>query len=177
MVEQLIAWGISEKLIILITSALPILELRGSLPIAINLFHMPWYEGLYLSIIGNMLPVPILLLFLESLAKLVSKVSIGKKFVDWLFSRTRKRTGIIEKYERIGLALFVAVPIPLTGAWTGCLAAFLLGLRFRYAFLSILVGVIIAGFAVLILSLLGWIGAAIAAVGLIVLGVLGWWKL
>jgi uncharacterized membrane protein len=177
MIEQLIASDLSRYFLVIIISALPIAELRGAIPIAINLFHMPWYEGLYLSIIGNMLPVPILLLFLESLAKLVSKVVTGKKLVDWLFSRTRKHTGVIEKYETVGLALFVAIPIPFTGAWTGCLAAFLLGLRFRYAFLSILIGVIIAGFIVLILSLLGWIGAAIAVVGLIILGVLGAWKL
>lgn len=177
MIEQIIASGMPEKLIILITSMLPIAELRLSIPIGINVFHMPWYEALYLSIIGNMLPVPILLLFLESLANLVSRVAIGKRFVDWLFARTRKHTGNVEKYERIGLALFVAVPLPFTGAWTGCLIAFLLGLRFRFAFFSILAGVIIAGFIVLILSLLGWVGAAIAVVGLIVLGVLGAWKL
>jgi uncharacterized membrane protein len=176
-IEGILSSGLSHQLIIVIMSILPIVELRGALPVAINLFHLPWYQALYLSIIGNMLPVPVLLLFLEALAKLVSKVEIGRKFVDWIFNRTRRRTGTIVKYERIGLVLFVAIPLPFTGAWTGCLAAFLLGLKFRYAFISVLVGVILAGFIVLVLSLLGWTGAVIAAVGLIVLAALGWWKL
>ena len=174
--EQILSWNISQELIIIVISALPIVELRGALPLAIFSFGMPWYKAFILSVIGNMLPVPILLLFLEKLAKVASRFEAGEKVVNWVFERTRRRGKVIEKYEKIGLTLFVAIPLPVTGAWTGSIAAFLLGLKFRYAFLSILFGVIIAGAIVTCLCLLGWVGAVIAGVGLGTLAVLGWRK-
>lgn len=177
MVEQLLQSGIPEELIVVIVSALPILELRGALPIAINLFHISWYWALCLAVIGNLLPVPFLLLFLESLAKGVSRASSGKKLVDWVFQRTRQRGHVIERYERIGLTLLVAIPLPMTGAWTGSIAAFVFGLKFNHALLSILFGVVIAGAIVTSLCLLGWLGAFIAGVGLASLAVLGLWRI
>lgn len=177
MVEQLLQSGIPEELIVVIVSALPILELRGALPIAINLFHISWYWALCLAVIGNLLPVPFLLLFLESLAKGVSRADSGKKLVDWVFQRTRQRGHVIERYERIGLTLLVAIPLPMTGAWTGSIAAFVFGLKFNHALLSILFGVVIAGAIVTSLCLLGWLGAFIAGVGLASLAVLGLWRI
>ncbi|GAH77092.1 unnamed protein product [marine sediment metagenome] len=94
--------------------------------------------------------------------------------INWVFSHTRRQGKTIEKYEKIGLTLFVAIPLPITGAWTGSIAAFLLGLRLRYAFLSIVIGVVIAGAIVTSLCLLGWLGAVIAGVGLGALAILGW---
>jgi len=176
MIDELIKSGISEGLIVVIVSALPIVELRGALPLAINVFHMPWYWALWLAIIGNLLPVPLLLLFLESMVKVVRRVESGRKLVDWVFHRTRQRGRIIERYEKIGLALFVAVPLPMTGVWTGSIAAFLFGLKLNYAFLSILCGAVIAGAIVTSLSLLGWVGAAIAGIVLSALVVIGLWK-
>jgi len=174
MIEQFLSWNISQELIVVIISALPVAELRVALPIAINLFHMPWHKAFYLAIIGNLLPVPILLLFLDPLAKAVSRVEVGRRLVNWVFEHTRRRGKAIERYERIGLTLFVAIPLPVTGAWTGSIAAFLLGLRFKYAFLSILTGIIIAGAIVTSLCLLGWIGAVIAGAGLSAIAILGW---
>jgi uncharacterized membrane protein len=176
-IEDLLSSGIARELIVVIISALPIAELRGALPLAIGAFHMPWYQAFGLAIIGNLLPVPILLLFLESLAKIVSKVAIGKRLVNWVFERTRRQGAIIKRYERIGLMLLVAIPLPVTGAWTGSIAAFLLGLKFKYAFFSILGGVIIAGAIVTCLCLLGWVGGVIAGVGLTALAIFGLWKL
>lgn len=177
MIEALIASGLAKELIVVIIAALPVVELRGALPVAINVFHMPWYWAFCLAVIGNLLPVPILLLFFDSLAKAISKVDIGKRLVNWVLQRTRRHGEVIERYERIGLILFVAIPLPVTGAWTGSIAAFLLGLKFNYAFLSILCGVIIAGAIVTCLCLLGWVGAAIAGIGLSALAILGWWRI
>lgn len=176
MVEQLIQLGIPKELVVIIISALPILELRGALPVAINILHIPWYWAFCLAVLGNLLPVPFLLLFLESLAKGVSRVDSGKKLVDWVFRRTRQRGQIIERYERIGLTLFVAIPLPLTGAWTGSIAAFLFGLKFYRSLLFIFFGIVIAGAIVTSLCLLGWLGAVIAGVGLGSLAVVGLWK-
>lgn len=176
MVEQLIQAGIPRELIVIIISALPVLELRGALPVAINILHIPWYWSFLLVIIGNLLPVPFILLFLESVSKGISRLDSGKRLVDWLFRRTRKRGRIIERYERIGLTLFVAIPLPFTGAWTGSIAAFLFGLKFYRALLFIFFGIVIAAVIVTILCLLGWLGAVIAGVGLGCLIVIGLWK-
>ncbi len=175
-VEELMGWGIARELIIVIVAALPVIELRGAIPLAINIFGMPWYYAYFLAVLGNLIPVPILLLFLEFLAKLVSKVKAGERFVQWIFHRTRKRSSIIERYEKVGLALFVAIPLPFTGAWTGAIAAFLLGLKFRYSMISITCGVLIAGAIVTALSLLGWVGAVIAGIALSIVAGLGLWR-
>ena len=174
--DELLGLGFSKELVVLVISALPILELRGALPVAINLFHFPWYYALLLAIIGNLLPVPFLLLFLDTFSRLLSKISIFEKMLHWLFERTRRRGQIINRYERIGLALFVAIPLPVTGAWTGSLAAVLFGLKFKHAFLSIFIGVFIAGVIVTCLCLLGWTGAIIAGIGLSGLAIFGLWK-
>ena len=169
--------NVSRELIVIIIAVLPIFELRGALPVAINLFQMPWYWAFLLALIGNMLYVPIILLFLEYLIKFVSKVQMGKRLANWILERTRARSRIIQKYERTGLIISVAIPLPFTGAWTGAIAAFLFGMKFHHAFLAILCGVIVAGAIVTSFCLLGWIGAVIAGVGLCALTVLGWWKI
>lgn len=173
--EQLLSLGFSKELVVLIIAALPILELRGALPVAINLFNFPWYYALLLAIVGNILPVPFILLFLDTASRLLSKVAFFERILKWLFERTRRRGKVIERYERIGLMLFVAIPLPVTGAWTGSLAAVLFGLKFKHAFLSIFVGILIAGIIVTCLSLLGWVGAIIAGVGLICLAISSLW--
>ncbi len=174
--DELFSLGFSKELVVLAISALPLTELRGALPIAINLFHFPWYYALLLAIIGNLVPVPFLLLFFNTLYRLLSKISIFKNMLQWLVERTRRQGKIIEKYERIGLMLFVAIPLPFTGAWTGSLAAVLFGIKFKHAFLSIFTGILIAGLIVTCLSLLGWTGAIIAGIGLIGLAVFGLWR-
>ncbi len=148
--------GFSKELVVLVISALPVVELRLAVPVAINMFGLPWYYAFLLAIIGNLLPVPFILLFLDTFSKLLSKIGIFKRMLQWLFERTRRRGKIIERYERIGLALFVAVPLPFTGAWTGSLAAVLFGLKFKHAFLSIFIGILIAGMIVTCATLLGW---------------------
>ena len=177
MLDQLINSPLSKEIITILMAMLPVAELRLALPISITILNLPWYQGFYLSVIGNLIPVPFLLLFFEAVARLIQKVEIGKRFIGWLLSRTAKRTGIIEKYKFAGLIIFVAIPLPLTGAWTGSLAAYILGLRFWSAFLAIALGIIAAGIIVTVLTLLGWVGAGIAIAALIVLAAIGIWKL
>jgi uncharacterized membrane protein len=155
-----------ELLEVILIAASPIAELRLAIPLAINTFNFPWYYALLIAIIGNLLPVPFILLFLDAATRLLSRVALFKRMLDWLFERTRRRGRIIERYKRIGLVLFVAIPLPVTGAWTGSLAAVIFGLSFKHAFLSILIGIIIAGIIVTCLSLLKWVGAIIATIAL-----------
>ena len=174
--DELLGLGFSNELVVLIISALPLIELRGALPVAINLFHMPWYYAFPLAIIGNLLPVPFILLFLNTFSRLLSKIDTFQRILQWLFERTRRWGKIVERYERIGLTLFVAIPLPITGAWTGSLAAILFGLKFKHAFLSIFIGILIAGAIITCLSLLGWTGAIIAGVALSSFAVYRLWK-
>ena len=176
MIEWLIESNISQDLVVIILSVLPVVELRGSLPVAINLFDIAWYWAYVLAVVGNMLPVPVLLLFFGTLAKVISRVNAGRKLVDWILQRTRRRGRMVERYGKIGLVLLVAIPLPMTGAWTGSIAAFLLGVKFNSAFISILIGVLIAGVIVTCLCLLGWTGATIAALVLGGLTVFAWWN-
>jgi len=176
--QDLVARGISPELAVFLTSMLPIIELRGALPMAIAIFHIPWFKALIISFVGNLIPVPFILWLLDPVVKLLSKIKPFQKFFKWLFERTRRKSNrVIEKYEELGLLAFVAIPLPGTGAWTGALIAFLFGLEFKKSFLVIATGVLIAGIIVTALCLLGWVGAVIAGAALILLALLGFWKL
>jgi len=154
--QEFLSFDISNVLVVLGIAASPIAELRVAIPVAIVQHHFPWYYALLLAIVGNLLPVPFILLFLDAASRLLSKVGLFNRILNWLFEHTRRRGKIIERYERIGLALFVAIPLPITGAWTGSIAAVLFGLKFKHALLSIFIGILIAGMIVTCGTLLGW---------------------
>jgi uncharacterized membrane protein len=146
----------SKELVIIFVAALPIFELRGSIPLALFTFGFDPYTAFFLSVIGNMIPVIPLLLFLEPVSNYLRQWRIWDIFFSWLFERThRKHSADFEKYGSIGLAIFVGIPLPATGAWTGCAAAFIFGFKFKNSFLAILAGVIIAGVLVTALAYMG----------------------
>jgi uncharacterized membrane protein len=171
------AWSLWNAIWVFIISASPIIELRGALPIAIDVYHIPTAWAFLTAYLGNLFPVPFILMFLDPIVKFLSKIKTFERLINWLFERTRRRGKLVERYKRLGLILFVAIPLPVTGAWTGSLLAFLLGFKFKHAFLCIAVGVFIAGVIVTTLTLLGWIGAIIAGVGLAILVSLGMWRI
>jgi uncharacterized membrane protein len=157
MIEKLVQalQGLPEELIVMIISALPISELRGGIPIGLTLYDFSIVKSFFLAIIGNFIPVIPLLLFFRPVSEFLSKWGPLKKFFDWFFERTKRKARIVEKYEAIGLALFVMIPFPATGAWTGCIAATLFKLKFKYSVIAILCGILLAGIIVTILSLAG----------------------
>ena len=169
--EKIALWmenkGLSRDVAVLSISTLPIVELRGAVPVGIAVFEMPWWKVYLIAVAGNMLPIPFILLLLGPVSTVLMRFKIGKIFFDWLFARTRTKSASIEKYEALGLTLFVAIPLPVTGGWTGAMAAFLMGIPFWKAILYILLGVMVAGVIMTALSLLGWMGAAIAGIVLI----------
>ncbi len=148
------------ELSVIITAALPVSELRGAIPVGIWGYDMPVLKTYLLAVLGNMIPVIPLLLFLEPVSQKLSRFRIAKRFFEWLYGRTRKRAEKVQKYEAIGLSLFVAIPLPITGAWTGCVAASLFGIRLRYALPAIIFGVLLAGVIVTLLTLGIKIGTA-----------------
>lgn len=144
----------NKEIAVVILAAMPISELRGAIPLAFTMGFSP-VKAYLLAFVGNIIPVIPLLFLLQPVTNKLRHIRIFEKFFTWLFERTRRRATLVEKFEALGLILFVAIPLPITGAWTGCIAATLFKIRLRYAFLAILVGVIIAGFIVLGLSLAG----------------------
>ncbi len=143
-----------KEAIVTILAALPISELRGAIPAAIAFGFNP-LKAYCIAFIGNSLPVIPLLLLLEPVSNTLRKFPPWRRFFDWLFERTKRKATLVEKFEALGLILFVAIPLPITGAWTGCVAATLFKIRFRYAFPAIMVGVAIAGVIVIVLTLAG----------------------
>jgi uncharacterized membrane protein len=116
---------------------------------------MSWQEAVLLSILGNMIPIPFLLLFLEWFLKLISRFRWGKKFTDWLYARTRSKGKVVERYAELGLIIFVGIPLPGTGGWTGAVAAKIFGLDFWKSFVCVFLGVLLAAIAITLITLLG----------------------
>ncbi len=136
---------------VFLISMLPVIELRGAIPIGISLGLTPW-EATTISFIGSMLPVPFILYMIISIFNYLQKTRLFKKLVNSLTDRSIKNREKIQKYGFWGLILVVAIPLPGTGVWSGSLAAALLGIRFKIAFPAILIGNLIAAIAVLSLS-------------------------
>lgn len=146
--------AIPPSLAVILIAMTPISELRGAIPVAIGIYKMNPLDAFLLSIFGNILPVAPLLLYLNTMERWLRRFSIFNKFFNWLFERTkRKLSDDIARYEALALCIFVALPLPATGAWTGCAAAFLFGMKFRRAFPAILLGVVIAGIIVTLASI------------------------
>ncbi|MFC1808436.1 COG2426 family protein [Candidatus Omnitrophota bacterium] len=137
-----------------ILAMLPVSELRGAIPFGLSV-GLGTSKVLALSIIGNLVPVIPILFLLEPVSGYLRRFGIFKKFFDWLFARTRRKADLVEKYEFLGLMLFVAIPLPITGAWTGCVAATLFKLRLRYAVVAITLGVLIAATIVTTICFIG----------------------
>ena len=149
----LTALKFGKELVVFIISILPILELRGGL-IAASLLNVSPLTGYIVSIIGNTLPVPFILLFINKILDWMgkSKIKWMNKLSKWLDKKARKHKDSIEKYGYLGLTLFVGVPLPGTGAWTGCLAASVLNMDKKKSFISIMLGIIMASIIMMLVS-------------------------
>lgn len=128
---------------VLFVSMLPIIELRGAIPLG-ALLDLPWYTTMLCAIVGNLLPIPFILLFLDKVFAFMKKHNILKKLVLKLEEKGNSKTDKIENKEFLGLILFVAIPLPGTGAWTGALIASLLKTNKKKAFIAITIGILIA---------------------------------
>ena len=140
-----------KEVAIFIISLLPILELRGGL-IAARILGVEFIKAFIICYIANILPVPFILLFINWIFNKMSKWKPTKKIVDWLSNKTLKKKDQIDKYGYFGLFLFVGIPLPGTGAWTGSLLAILLNLDKKKSFITISIGVLAAGIIMSLLS-------------------------
>ena len=144
----------TEIIKIFLTAMTPIGELRASIPLGLSILHQPWLLVFVVSVIGNMIPpVFILWLFPKISGWLMLHSKQMNRFLTWLFERTRRKTyDKIEKYGDLALIIFVAIPLPNTGAWTGTLAAWLFGIPMKRALPNVFYGVLIAGVIVTLIT-------------------------
>lgn len=144
-----------EELKTFIIAMSPIVELRGSIPIALEVYNLPVWSSYFWSVLGNVTPVVFILILLKSVSEYLSGHShYFNNFFTWLFQRTRNHHW--RKFERWGkwaLFILVAVPLPFTGIWTGSIAAFVFGIPIKKALPIIFAGSITAGLLVLLLTL------------------------
>lgn len=134
--------GIPKELIVFLISLLPLLELRGGI-LAAGLLHVGMVKAFFLCLAGTLLPVPFILLFFRQILDWLRNTRFVK-LVKRLEDKMDRKSKQIEKYKTFGLLLFVAIPLPGTGAWTGSAAAALIGIRFKDAMISVIVGSIVA---------------------------------
>jgi len=156
MLDLVLGWlsGLPKEYIVMIVSALPISELRGSIPLGLSL-GMSLSKAFWFSVLGNSIIVAPALFLFKPVSDFLRRFKIWSRFFDWIFERTKKKSDSIQKYEALGLLIFVAIPLPMTGAWSGIIAASLFKIRFRYAFTAIIAGIFCAGLIVLSLCALG----------------------
>lgn len=144
---------VPEEVIIFIISLFPILELRGGL-IAAKLLGVKFIPAFIICFIGNMLPIPFILLFIRKIFQWLKKIKGVNNLIEKLEVRTMRKSKTIEKYREWGLLFFVGIPLPGTGGWTGALLAALMDLRMKKAFPIIALGVFIAGVIMSVLTYL-----------------------
>ncbi len=149
--------NLPKELITVIIAMIPIAELRGAIPWAVANppigGGLSWQTAYIYAVIGNLIPVFPILIFFDKAYNLLNRFKFFNRLFEWLFARTRKKGKLIERYEIIGLVLFVGIPLPVTGAWTGALAAFLFGISLKKSIPAITMGVLIAGVIVTLASL------------------------
>jgi uncharacterized membrane protein len=147
--------GLPPELVTFIVGMTPIFELRGAIPLAIGYFKMSWAVAYFWAVAGNISVMLLLAFLLDWGVEFISQhFSWGKKFFDWLFERTHKRAHKqIEKYGDWGLFFLVAIPLPMTGGWTGVLAAFLFDIKKKKALPIISAGIMTAGLVVTALTM------------------------
>lgn len=166
MTERLAQWFIDifanklgGEMTAFITSVMPILECRGGMIVA-KIFDIPFIKAFLICYLGNMIPMPFILLFIRKILEFMKKHNILKKFIEKMEGRADKNRDKIMRYKQWGLLLFIAIPLPGTGGWTGSLFAALLDIDFKKALPIVALGVFIAD---LIMSVLTYgVGAIFA---------------
>ena len=142
---------VGRELCVFLCAMLPVIELRGAIPLGAGL-GLSWWQSFCLSVAGNLLPVPFLLLLLQMFLRLLRRFRLTAGVADWLEKRALRSRERVENGAFWGLLLFVAIPLPGTGAWTGSLLASVTGIRPWKAALSITLGVLVAGVIMTLVS-------------------------
>ncbi len=158
--EAILQWAqtLPPPLAVFLIATLPVFELRGAIPYAYSPLAGHWgslhpLQTWLVAVAGNFVPVVPLLLLLGPVERNLRRFRWIDRTLDWLFRRTESRSALIRRYESIGLILFVAIPAPMTGAWTGAIAAYMFRLPLRFAVPCIILGIALAGVVVTLVSM------------------------
>ncbi|MBU0743342.1 small multi-drug export protein [bacterium] len=158
--EQILEWAehLPPPLAIFAIATLPIFELRGAIPYAYTPLAASFGSAhpvltFLIAAAGNFVPVLPILTLLGPAERRLRRFARADRFFTWLFARTERRSGLIRRYQAIGLILFVAIPLPMTGAWTGSVAAYLFRLPLRFSIPCIILGICVAGILVTLVSM------------------------
>lgn len=147
--------GVGEFWALFLVSVIPFIELRGAIPFGIMALGMPWYEAFLISFISNCLPIPFVILLTRPIFGWLKKTRLFAGLVTRLEAKMMKKSEKVTKYKVIGLFLFVALPVPGTGAYSGALIAALLDMRLNKAIPSLVLGVFVAGVIMTLISVFG----------------------
>ncbi len=143
--------GIPKELIVFIISLMPILEIRGGL-IAAAVLQVRLSVALPICILGNILPIPFILLFIKKILRLFKKTKLLAPLAIKIEQKAEKQSKRVTRGKEVGLLLFVGIPLPGTGGWTGALVADFLGIRIKHSFIIITLGVVLAGVIMSVLT-------------------------
>ncbi len=146
---------LKEYLLVFLCSMVPIVELRGAIPIGTLAYGLPMVATYVVAVLGNLVPVPFIIKFIRPVFEFLQKNTPLKKVVEHYIDKANRNAEKVRKYEMWGLFLFVAIPLPGTGAWTGALIAAFMDMRIKDAFPPIALGVATAGLIMIILSAFG----------------------
>lgn len=144
-----------DSLTVFIISLLPIIELRGAIPWGMLALHMSPIKTFLLAWLGNIIPAPLILKFIPAVIQWMKGTKVFGRLGNWLHEKGMSKTEQIAKYKFWGLTAFIAIPLPGTGVWTGCLAGSLMGMDLKHGMLSAMLGAAIAGVIVTILCSVG----------------------
>ncbi len=145
---------ISKELAVFLISMVPVVELRGALPVALA-YGLPWWKSFTLAVLGNILPVPFIIAYMKPVFNWIKAHTFLKNIVEKVERRTAQKADKVTMYSTLALFLFVAIPLPGTGAWTGAMIAAFLNMRIKKSFPAIALGVITAGLIVTLVSYAG----------------------
>ena len=141
---------LTDEVIVFIVSMVPLIELRGSLPVAVLWFDLPPWSAFLLAYPASLIPAPFIILLIRRIFTWLEKITFFKKIIDRVIHRTQeKHHEKIEKYGYLGLFIIVAIPLPGTGVWSGSLVAALFQLKFKKALLMIVLGNLVAALAIM----------------------------
>ena len=146
MIEAIEAYlaGLNHELAVFLISLLPIVELRGAIPFGVAL-GVDWRLVYFLSVIGNIIPAPFIILFFRPIIEFLENTKLFGALASKIKNRANSKIKSVNKYKMLGLFLFVAIPLPGTGAWTGAAVAALMKMRLKYSIPAIVAGVLTAG--------------------------------
>lgn len=152
LMEWLTGTMAGEFLLTVLVSMVPVIELRGGIPFGVAA-GLPVWMAFLAAVIGNIIPAPFIIMFIKRIfAWMRRRLPRLNHVVDKLEQKAHLKGQKVSKYKYLGLAIFVAIPLPGTGAWTGSLAAAFLDMRLRKAMPAIILGVVIAGFLISVLT-------------------------